>query len=104
MTRSKERCFDGKSVEETVTFVEAKEMARDALNKHSSSSGTTADISSYKKRTPRDSGQAIAKTKCRECHVEMDKLSWSRREKKMVDRSLCLQCWVKNNKNRGKSF
>jgi len=89
--------LDEKTADETVTFVEAKEMARDAL--HRDSSSTTGAISSYKRRSAgKDHGQPVQKSKCRECHSEMDKLSWSKREKKLVERSLCLPCWLKINK------
>jgi len=89
--------LDEKTADETVTFVEAKEMARDAL--HRDSSSTTGAISSYKRRSAgKDHGQPVQKSKCRECHSEMDKLSWSKREKKIVERSLCLPCWLKINK------
>ena len=93
--------LDERSTEETVTFFESKEMTRDALNKHSSTS-TTAAISSYKRNQPATDSQSILKTRCRDYQTEMDKLSWSRREKKLVECSLCLSCWTKINKQEKK--
>jgi hypothetical protein len=54
--------LDDKSLEDTVSFVEAKEMARDALRK----SPTNAGISSYKKE-----GKAAGKIPCKLCKVEI---------------------------------
>ena len=77
--------LDDRATEETVTFFESTEMARNALNKHSTS--TTGAISSYKRNQPANESQSVPKTRCRECQTEMDKMSWSRREKKMVERA-----------------
>ena len=92
--------LDDRSPEETVTFFESKEMARDALNKHSS---TNASVSSYKRQNKSKDNQSSQKTKCRDCHSEMDKMTWSRREKKMIERTLCLPCWTKINKEKRKT-
>ena len=88
--------LDDKSLEETITFIEAKEMARDALNKGQ----ITAGISTYKKG--KSDAKAVTKAQCKSCKVEIEKLIWSRRQKKMVECALCLPCWKKNNPKRGK--
>ena len=59
--------LDSKSLEDTVSFVEAKEMARDALSKVV----TTAGISSYQKG--KANGKSPAKTACKSCRAEIDK-------------------------------
>ena len=83
--------LDESSMEETVSFIETKEMAREALNRHSS----TNAISSY--RQNRKSGKRDPeKANCQTCHVEMDKFSWSKRHKKLIERKFCLSCWQKN--------
>ena len=92
--------LDDRSTEERVTFSESKEMIRDTLNKHSTS--TTPTISSYKRNQPANESQSVPKAKCRKSQTEMDKISWSRREKKMVEQSLCLPCWMKINKPKHK--
>jgi len=83
--------LDASTMEETVSFLEAKEMAREALNRQSS----TNAISSYrqsKRHGKKDSG----KINCQSCNVEMEKFTWSKRHKKLVERKFCLSCWQKN--------
>ena len=84
--------LDTKDVQETVGFIEAKEMAREALSQHPSVSA----VSAYK-NIKRNEEVSKSKTNCSECRAEMDRYSWSRRDKKMVERTLCLSCWKKAN-------
>ena len=85
--------LDEKSIEETVAYVEAKEMARTAMNRGS----TAAPISNYKKKSKQSTSQrppSIRKSgQCKECKVEIDSLIWSRRRKEMVERNFCSKCW-----------
>ena len=62
---------DEKTVEETLTFIEGKEMARDAMN----SPDAVAPISSYKSRGPStpSPNPPHPKSRCGSCDVEMDK-------------------------------
>ena len=84
--------LDEKSSEETVRFIEAKEMARDAL---ASSSSSAAGISAYKKmdKTPTRS----TKAKCKSCSKEIDAMVWSQQKHKMIERTLCYKCWRQSN-------
>lgn len=84
--------LDTKTVEETATYIEAKEMARDAMNK----SSMNAALSSYKKK----GRQTDEKVLCKDCHTEIDKLFWSRRQKKMVEKAFCSSCWSKKTKEK----
>ena len=86
--------LDKKSLEETVAFVEAKEMARDALNR-----GTAAIQSNYKKA---GSGKS-PKVNCKLCKAEIDKFVWCKRQNKNVECSLCLPCWKKKNPKKPKN-
>ena len=76
------------SMEETISFLEAKEIAREALNRHSS----TNMISSYrqnKKHGKRD----LCKISCQSCSMDIEKLFWSKRHKRLIDRTFCFTCW-----------
>ena len=86
--------LDNKSLEETVTFIEAKEMARDAMNKEQ----ITAGISTYKKKNA-DSNTG-GKRQCKLCKVKTDKFVWNRRQKKMIEVTFCTTCWKKKNARR----
>ena len=88
--------LDGKSLEETITFIEAKEMARDALNKGQ----ITAGISTYKKGNA--NSRTANKIQCKFCKAEIEKLVWSKRQKKMIEITCCMPCWKKNNPRRWK--
>ena len=83
--------LDKSSMEETVSFIEAKEMAREALNRHSS----TNAISSYQqnKKTGKKESEKI---NCQTCRTQIEKFSWSKRHKKLIERKFCLSCWQKN--------
>ena len=87
---------DNKSVEETVSFIEGKEMARDAIQQPTPIA--TAPLSSYKagKNKP-PLQQPQERTRCSECSTEMDKMVWNQRQGKYIERSLCLTCWKKSN-------
>ena len=84
--------LDLNTIEETVSFIEAKEMARDALNRHSSNNAISAHRS--KNKLGRKDNQ---RSNCQSCNVSMEKFSWSRRQKKMIEHKLCTTCWRKNN-------
>ena len=86
--------LDDKSLEDTVSFVEAKEMARDALSK----GPTNAGISSYKKE-----GKAAGKIPCKLCKVEIDKIVWNSRQRRNIECTLCLPCWKKSNPRKDKT-
>ena len=89
---------DDKTVEETVSFIEAKEKARDAMKTHTD---IAAPISSYKTQ-----GKSLAaakpktKSRCEGCNSEMDKLVWNQRQNRMIECSLCLPCWKKANQQK----
>ena len=88
--------LDEKSIEGTVAYVEAKEMARDAMNRGS----TNAAVSTYKKANklqPRND----EKSTCRDCKTEIEKVVWSRRQRRMVERHFCSKCWTKKSKSKG---
>ncbi len=87
--------LDVKNVNETVRYVEAKEMARDALNQKPP---TNAAISTYKKSKSSNSEPTPKlKVQCKECKVEIDKFVWNRRLKKTIECTSCLPCWQKAN-------
>ena len=92
--------LDNQSVQETVTFIEAKEMARDALAKHS----MAAVISSYKSKKSNDNKLNKAKTTCQACKVEIDRYSWSKRQHRMIECTLCLSCWNATHRRRARPF
>ena len=83
--------LDTKNVQETVSFIEAKEMARDSLTKQT----IAGAISSYKEKNRCD-GKAKQKATCKDCKTEMEKYAWSRRQEKMIECSLCPKCWKKS--------
>ena len=92
--------LDDKSVNETINFIEAKEMARDALTKYLVN--TAAGISSYKSKPKMGKTKSERKT-CKDCNVAIDKYTWSRRASKMIECTRCLNCWKKfNKKDNGK--
>ena len=88
--------LDRKTVNETVQFIEAKEMARNALAR----TPMTAAISNYKRSTkslkpPSNYNDASAKRPCKECSVPIEKSVWSRRQKRMIERNFCSVCWAR---------
>ena len=87
---------DDKTVEETVSFVEGKEMARNAMN----NSSVAAPLSSYKKLDRPDSKnppKEKAKIRCPSCNIETDKVVWNKRQNKHIEVTQCLTCWKKAN-------
>ena len=85
--------FFAKDVNETIGFIEAKEMARDAMTKPA----VTASVSSYKyskKTTQKTSG----KITCSICNKSTDKFVWSNKNKRYIECSVCKQCWIKSRK------
>ena len=89
--------LDDKSLEDTVSFVEAKEMARDALSK----GPTNAGISTYKKGKPE--GNSAGKIPCKLCKAEIDRIVWNKRQRRNIECTLCLPCWKKSNPRKDKS-
>lgn len=84
---------DDKTVEEALSFIEGKEMARDAMK----SSDNVAPISSYKSRAKASNMHPAScpKVRCENCNVEMDKFVWNPRMKQMIEPSLCKPCWTR---------
>ena len=85
--------LDEKDVNETIGFIEGKEMARDAMSKPA----VTASIFSYKslkKTTQKPSG----KITCSICNKSTDKFVWSNKNKRYIECSACKQCWIKSRK------
>ena len=74
--------LDTKTVNDTVIFVESKEMARDALTKQITNASIT---------------QKSTKRKCRNCNIEIERFTWNKRQRKMIEVSLCLPCWRQAN-------
>ena len=85
--------LDAKDLNSTVAFLEAKEMARDALNKKP----ITAGISNYKKLKTAVNSTQKSKIQCKDCKIEMDKFVYNKRLKKTIECTLCLPCWQKAN-------
>ena len=82
--------LDNKTLDETITFIEAKEMARDAMSKGPIAAG----LSTYKK-SKAESAAKSPKSSCKSCKTEIDKFVWSRRQKRTVECTLCHPCWKK---------
>ena len=90
--------LDTKKVNDTVTFIEAKEMARDAMNKLP----VAAAVSAYKAKD-RSNTKTKSKIPCARCGAEIEKFIWNQRQGRMIECSLCLQCWRKVTPRRGKA-
>ena len=75
--------LDNKTLKDTITFIESKEMARDALSKQSISASISTSTST--------------KTKCKNCKIEIGKQVWNKRQRKMITVTHCLSCWRKAN-------
>ena len=86
--------LDKKGIQNTVGFIEAKEMARDALMKQS-----VAGVSAYREKSKGDPKGNVF-TKCKECKIEMEKFTWNKMQHKMIERTLCLKCWKITNTRR----
>lgn len=83
--------LDDTNINDTVRFIEAKEMARDAMNQPSINAAVSAYKSSQKKSMQKPSGKIV----CSSCHEQTDKYVWSRRKNKFIECSTCMQCWRK---------
>ena len=86
--------LDTKRVDETVSFIEGKEMAWDTLNNQP----IAAAVSSYKansKTVPSNHSKVM--TTCKDCNKQMEQYSWSKRQNRMIECTLCLKCWQKAN-------
>ena len=82
-----------------MSYVENKEMARDALTKCSTSA--TAAISTYKKEMK--TGKQKEKPEklkgsfsCPTCNVTVEKFVWNQRQGKFIEVKLCHPCWKKS--------
>ena len=84
---------DDKTVEETVKFTEAKEMARDATNKPVIAA---APISTKPKdNKAKGSVKEKEKIRCPDCNVLIDKFFWHRKRQKRIECTKCKECWQK---------
>ena len=73
--------LDQKKVQDTVTFVEAKEMARDALSKQS-----VGAVSTYKREVNIPGSKEMMK--CKRCKINTAKFVYSKRQQKMIECTL----------------
>ena len=85
--------LDEKDVNETIGFIEGKEMARDAM----AQPAITASVSSYKSLR-KTSQKPSGKITCSMCSKSTDKFIWSSKNKKYIECSACKQCWIKSRK------
>ena len=81
--------LDIKSIDKTINFIEAKEMARDALAKYT----VTAGVSTYKTKVKGKDKPLPEKISCKDCDKMTDKFIWSKRSGKMVECTQCISCW-----------
>ena len=79
--------LDDEEVSETIGFIEAKEIARDAMTQPA----ITVSVSSYKslRKTIQKPGGKITFNMCSRSTI---KLIWSNRNKKYIECSACKQC------------
>ena len=70
--------LDNKTLDETITFIEAKEMTRDAMSKGPIAAG----LSTYKMKLKAEYAAKSPKSSCKSCTTEIDKFVWSRRQKR----------------------
>ena len=66
--------LDQKSEQGTLTFIEAKEMARNSLTKQ-----FVDAVSAYRKEKAQSFPKTKVYTKCKECKVDMEKCTWNKR-------------------------
>ena len=90
--------LDHKTVNETISFIEAKEMARDALLPQMS----TAAMSAYRKGRS-NAGTQKEKVSCNNCRQEINKYYWSRHQKQWIECVLCIKCHRKSKASKDKS-
>ena len=72
-------------------------MARDALQTSAIAANSAYKDKLILKNPPHRAQKTAATSQCKQCEVEIDELVWSRRQKKMIERTLCTSCWRKNN-------
>ena len=85
--------LDGKDINKTIGFIEAKEMARDAMTQ----STITVSVSSYKFLS-KGSKKPNGKITCNMCGRSTEKFLWSSKNKKCIECSSYKQCWIKSQK------
>ena len=90
--------LDNKSLIETVTFIEAKEMALDVLHRQP----IAAAVSFYKSKG-KPCTKPVPRISCKACKSEIGKFVWNKRQGRMIECSLCLPCWKKASPRRGKT-
>ena len=96
---------DMKNVEETTSFVEAKEMARDAMNQPSQQPLAAAPVTNRgpPAKPPPPPRQLVTdnkkqqKTNCTDCGVQIDKFFWHHKRRKQIACSKYKDCWQKTN-------
>ena len=88
--------LDNKILEDTIRFIEAKEMARDALRK----GPIAASLSTYKKSKAESARKSATKIPCKLCKTEIDKFVWSRRQQRSIECTYCHPCWKKNRQSK----
>ena len=88
--------LDNKTLDQTVAFIEAKEMARDALSKEP----ITAGLSTYKKSKADSAAKASPRILCKSCKTEIKQFVWSKRQKRSIECTYCHPCWKKSRPNR----
>ena len=89
--------LDIKDVNSTVAFIEAKEMARDAINQQP----VNASLSSYRKSSKAETSPNLSqKLPCKECKAEINRYVWNKRQGKMIEVTLCMPCWRKSKPRR----
>ena len=91
--------LDDKDINQTISFIESKEMAADAMP--SKKVVSNASISNYKsdkkqQETLNNSKRPEGKISCSKCHVNTDKFIWSPRKNKYVECTVCRSCWRKS--------
>ena len=84
--------LDAKTVEAMVSFIEAKEMACDALVNQP----VTAAISSYKANNKVGTNTKDMTT-CRDCNKVIERYAWRKRQNRTIECTLCINCWQKAN-------
>ena len=83
--------LDNKTLDETITFIEAKKMARNAMSKGPIAAG----LSTYKMKSKAESAAKSPKSFCKSCKTKIDKFVRSRRQKRRVESTLCHPWWKK---------
>ena len=87
---------DDKTVEETVKFAEAKEMARDATNKPVIAAAPISTKLPKDNNKSKSSGKDKDKIRCPDCNVLTDKFFWHRKRQKRIECTKCRECWQKD--------